>query len=321
MRARLDLEGLPVTDSIEFLRDRMRNAPVPLALEPHSHAAVIARTRAAELGGVHMLSTTSEGADIVRTPRLARDSTRPSLMVSVIDRGTGAVIRDGRTMSLQPGDIGLYVTDQPYRLRFSPGAVRHTYQVPLDQLGLSRQIISDQILTAIHPDRAPAAAVSSFLRSAARSAPTATAQERAALEQPTVDLIRLLLTRPIADTATAREVAAMSLGTRIEEHVTSRRRDPDLSARSIAASFSISERYVYVILARRGIDLGDLLRTQRLESAVRLLEAHPAAELTIGMVAHRCGFSDHAHFSRAFRERFGVTPTQWRRRASASGDS
>ena len=34
----IDLEELPITDSIDFLRDRMLNAPVPLALEPHAHA-------------------------------------------------------------------------------------------------------------------------------------------------------------------------------------------------------------------------------------------------------------------------------------------
>lgn len=321
MRALLDLEGLPVTDSIEFLRDRMLRAPVPLVLEPHANEVVVARTRVAELGEVHLLSTKSEGADIIRTSRLAQDAARPSLMVSVVDSGIGAVIRDDNVLSLQPGDIGLYLTDHPYRLAFSPGALRHTYQVPLDHLDLPREVVADQLHAPIHADRAPTAAISAFLRSTARNSPTATADEQAALCRPTIDLIRLLLTRPIADTAIGREAAAKSLATRIAEHVSSRIGDPELSARSIAASFAISERYVYSILTRQGIDLGDLLRARRLESAVRLLEDPRSASMTIGAVAHRCGFSDHAHFSRAFREHFGMTPSSWRRRALTTGGS
>lgn len=315
MSAQLDLEGLPVTASIEFLLDRMLKAPVPLALEPHPNSDVIARTRVADLGSVHLLSTKSEGADIIRTPRLARDSARPSLMVSVVDNGTGTVIRGEHVMTLHPGDIGLYLTDEPYRLAFSPGAVRHTYQIHLEELALSRQFLADQLPNAIHPDRAPTAAVAAYLRSTARHAPAASAAEQAALHRPTVDLIRLLLTRPLAETPVGRQAAAASLATRIEEHVTSRLSDPELSARSIAASFSISERYVYSILARRGIDLGDLIRTHRLQQAIRMLEDPHVAGIRIAAVAYRCGFSDHAHFSRAFRAHFGITPSEWRRTA------
>jgi len=321
MGAVLDLEELPITDSIDFLRDRMLSAPVPLALEPHPGADLIARTRTADLGCVHVLSTMAQGADIVRTPTLARDSARPSLMVSVVDHGIGTVVRGERVMMLHPGEIGLYVTDEPYRLEFTPGALRHTYQVPLDELGLPRQLIADQLDVAVHPDRATTAAVSAFLRSTARNAPTATAAEQAALQSPTLELIRLLLTRPVAQTPTGREAAASSLATRVEEHVRTRLGDPELSARSIARTFSISERYVYSILARRGIDLSDLIREHRLENATRMLE-DPALDLmTIAEVAQRCGFPDHAHFSRTFRARYGVSPSGWRRDAIAGYES
>ena len=315
MGAILDLEELPVTDSIEFLRDRMLNAPVPLALEPRPDTDLIARTRTADLGCVHVLSTRSQGADVVRTPKLAHDSVRPSLMVSVVDHGIGIVVRGERVMTLHPGEIGLYVTDEPYRLEFTPGALRHTYQVPLDELGLPRQLIADQLDVAVHPDRATTAAVSAFLRSTARNAPAATTAEQAALQGPTLELIRLLLTRPVPQSPAGREATATSLATRVEEHVRTRLGDPELSARSIARTFSISERYVYSILSRRGIDLSDLIREHRLENAIRMLEDHALGLVTIAEVAHRCGFPDHAHFSRTFRARYGIAPSDWRRHA------
>ncbi len=180
----LDLDELPVSDSIEFLRDRMLTAPVPLDLEPHPDADVIARARVADFGSVHLLSTKSQGADIIRTPVLARDSTRPSLMVSVVETGVGLVEHGDRITEIRPGDIGLYVTDEPYVLRFTAGAVRHTFQIPLDDLALPRDLIADQIAHPIRPERVTTAAVSAFLLSTGRNAPDALALEQAALLQP-----------------------------------------------------------------------------------------------------------------------------------------
>lgn len=51
----------------------------------------------------------------------------------------------------------------------------------------------------------------------------------------------------------------------------------------------------------------------RLSNAQRLLDAQP--DLSISDVAYRCGFSDQSHFSHAFKDAFGMTPSQWVKRA------
>lgn len=53
----------------------------------------------------------------------------------------------------------------------------------------------------------------------------------------------------------------------------------------------------------------------RLGNAQHLLDSQP--QLNISEVAYRCGFSDQAHFGHAFQKAFGVSPTQWARRAKA----
>jgi AraC family transcriptional regulator len=50
----------------------------------------------------------------------------------------------------------------------------------------------------------------------------------------------------------------------------------------------------------------------RLQIAARKLDTDPS--LSVGSVAHNCGFKSHTHFTRMFRIRFGVTPLAWRRR-------
>ncbi|MGV9827207.1 MULTISPECIES: AraC family transcriptional regulator [unclassified Gordonia (in: high G+C Gram-positive bacteria)] len=320
MVAFLDLENLPVTDKIEFLRERMACAPVPLALDPHDGADVIAHSRVADLGRVHLLSTKAYGADVVRTESLIRNDTAPpALLVTVVESGTSLVVRHDHAMTLRAGDMGICLTNEPYRLRFTDGTHRHTYQIPLDGLDLPVDLIRRPLETPMIADRAITASVSAFLRTTARTAPDASEADKSSLERPIIDLIRLQLTRVVADTSCGRRAATMSLATRVEEYVLSRSSDPDLSAKSVAEAFSISERYVYKILARRGIDLGELIRSQRLESALRLLEDSRNDSMTVSMIAYRCGFHDHAHFSRAFRNRFGTTPSQWRRQSRHNG--
>jgi transcriptional regulator GlxA family with amidase domain len=50
----------------------------------------------------------------------------------------------------------------------------------------------------------------------------------------------------------------------------------------------------------------------RLERAHRLLADKRFEDVRIAEIAWNCGFSEPSHFSRRFRERFGVPPTSFR---------
>jgi AraC-like DNA-binding protein len=71
-------------------------------------------------------------------------------------------------------------------------------------------------------------------------------------------------------------------------------------------------RHLYTILGRSGIVLGEWIRAQRLEGCRRdLARTGPTAQ-TIAFIAHRWGFGDATHFSRTFREAYGMSPREWR---------
>lgn len=65
-----------------------------------------------------------------------------------------------------------------------------------------------------------------------------------------------------------------------------------------------------------GITPIEFLYAERLHNAARLLTVEPGTP--IAEVARRCGFPDQAHFTRRFRARHRVTPTQWRQRAGSA---
>jgi AraC-like DNA-binding protein len=86
----------------------------------------------------------------------------------------------------------------------------------------------------------------------------------------------------------------------------------DLSSEIIAGRHGISARYVRKLFEQEGNSFTRFLLTKRLTRVGRLLRDPRHGQLTIAQVAHNCGFNDISYFSRAFRRRFGATPTEFR---------
>ncbi|WP_292935338.1 helix-turn-helix domain-containing protein [Noviherbaspirillum sp.] len=94
----------------------------------------------------------------------------------------------------------------------------------------------------------------------------------------------------------------------ILEHIS----EPDLSAERIAQAFSMSRRSLYYLFDRMGETPHAYILGMRLEAARKSLADPREADKTITQLAYEFGFSDAAHLSRAFHERFGVSPSGWR---------
>jgi len=102
---------------------------------------------------------------------------------------------------------------------------------------------------------------------------------------------------------------------RIHQSLERRLDDPDLSPAEIAADVGVSERYLQKLMETAGASFSHFLRERRLLRAQADLTNPLAAHRSISEIAYAYGFSDSAHFSRAFRQRFGQTPREFRREA------
>jgi AraC family transcriptional regulator, positive regulator of tynA and feaB len=75
---------------------------------------------------------------------------------------------------------------------------------------------------------------------------------------------------------------------------------------------SVSRPYLDRLLARIGTTASQELWARRLSRAAEDLSTAAHRQRTILEVALANGFSDPAHFSRAFRKRFGQSPRSFR---------
>jgi AraC-like DNA-binding protein len=91
--------------------------------------------------------------------------------------------------------------------------------------------------------------------------------------------------------------------------------DPDLSLRRLADRNGVSPRYIQKLFAAAEDTFGHYLRSRRLERCRMDLGSPLCARLSISEICFRWGFNDSAHFSRAFRSRYGFSPREYRRAA------
>ncbi len=90
---------------------------------------------------------------------------------------------------------------------------------------------------------------------------------------------------------------------------------PELDVAEIARAAGCSRTRLYEAFAARGQTVMGVLRDIRLQRAQGLLTQ--SQRLNVGALAWRCGFADASGFSKLFRARFGLSPTEWHARALA----
>jgi AraC family transcriptional regulator len=88
---------------------------------------------------------------------------------------------------------------------------------------------------------------------------------------------------------------------------------PAPSLADVADIIGVHPMHLARLFRRRfGYSMGEFMRRRRIEWALTQLAD---GELTIGAIAVRAGFADHAHFTRTFVRLVGCTPTWYRNHA------
>src|SRR6201996_3693269 len=88
--------------------------------------------------------------------------------------------------------------------------------------------------------------------------------------------------------------------------------DPEISPVRIAQLEGISERYLQKLFGTTGDNFTHYLRERRLQRCWADLATPAEAHRSVSEIAFGYGFSDAAHFSRSFRDRFGLSPRAFR---------
>jgi AraC-like DNA-binding protein len=92
--------------------------------------------------------------------------------------------------------------------------------------------------------------------------------------------------------------------------------DPALSADRLAQALCMSRRALFLLFAEQGLTPTRMIQELRLERCRALLD-DPQQQNKIIAIALDHGFRDYVTFSRQFKARFGIAPSDFRKRAGA----
>jgi AraC-like DNA-binding protein len=97
----------------------------------------------------------------------------------------------------------------------------------------------------------------------------------------------------------------------IEDHL----REPTLTAESVAEGVHLSSRHLRTIFSASGEKVSAYILRRRLEECARKIKDPAWTNQTLMKIAFSWGFNSAAHFTRSFRDQFGVSPREYRRAA------
>jgi AraC-like DNA-binding protein len=313
------LDAVPAPLRPQALRDAFGQNPMPVQVRFRRTTDVRAAFATAALGRVRVERFSVQGVTGTALRELTTDDTavEPAITLHWLHRGALTVHHDDQAFSLTPRSMSFTSADLPLRMTQDHECVMTTITVPYQELRLPVSAIRAALNRPFDDSEPVAATVVALVDRLTTDLADAPDQPWEVMEQAVIGLMRALVLLTTGNERAARGPLAESLGERIVAYIDRHALDGSLDAAHIAAAHSISVRYLYLILRRREVSLGEHIRSRRLDHAAKLLSDPAAAHLSIAEIAYRSGFADQAHFSRTFGRRFDVPPREWRLRTTA----
>jgi AraC-like DNA-binding protein len=218
----------------------------------------------------------------------------------------------GRSVDLAPGEMTLVSSSEQARLTQLMEGIRWSIRIPHRQVADICRNVEDKIARRI-AKRGLSNLLLHQVETAQRFGPELDAATTHITAHYILDLVALSIGvgSDAAEIATNRGLAAARLDA-IKAEILRRLEKPDLRLEHIAGNHGVSTRYVQHLFEQRGESFVNFVLEQRLLSAYRLLRDPRSRMRKISDIAAAAGFSDISYFNRAFRRRFGATPTEIR---------
>ncbi|KQZ24310.1 helix-turn-helix domain-containing protein [Microbacterium sp. Root553] len=300
-----------VARNISEFRAAVSESFVPLQVSTSGADHFRGVIRGASVDEVHVNEVRATSHVVERTPELIARSDRSYFKLSLMLAGTGMLIQDDREAVLQPGDLAVYDTDRPYSLVFDDDFRTMVVMFPKHLISLPADMVGQLTAVRISGQGGLGGMVVPYLTQLAGNLEQLAGTTGARLAHSALDLVTTVFTRELG----LDEVSAdphRALVQRIRSYIDRNLASTDLGPASIASAHFISTRHLHGLFQEQGVTVSTWIRTRRLEQCRRDLLDPMLADRPVAAVAARWGFVDAAHFSRAFKTAFGISPSEYR---------
>lgn len=238
-----------------------------------------------------------------------------SVLVTFLMEGAGRLEQAGRVMDFGPGDITFRTTAQPSVITMLRPSRLMVLSVPVQRFfGAFDKLGRDFVPGRADARQALAMTARAHIDHVFPDLPSMQTSTAYFAEQALVALLAAAYCESVAAPEPGPDAEA-DRWLRLVAFIDANLGDASLSVDRIAAALKVSKRRIHRLFESRGQQYGTYLRRLRLQRARAELENDRLRHLSVTEIGLRNGFRDSSHFSRSFREHYGVPPSNHRQAA------
>ncbi len=267
--------------------------------------------------GSSQVTWTSLGSMDLSRPRA---QTAPFYSVAFSIRGQSTIVNDSRDVTLKPNAVFLIDSSRPTafhvnRPRSSAdgiSGVHDKFSIQLPAHMIRDRLGADRGFPPVRLNRTSAGAsvVWQFARALYDSGPALDESSASFLERQLCDLIAFCFS-PTAGAFSEDSTLLIAHRRRATQWIERHYADERISPQAIAAACGISVSYLHKFYRGTGRSVMEHVRDVRLDAAhAHLKQSRPTT--TISEIAYSVGYRSLSDFSRAYKQRFGYSPS-WTR--------
>jgi AraC family transcriptional activator of tynA and feaB len=317
MQKLFSTDGFHPRNRLNLWRETLSSRGLSFDLERLDEAPFQGKAEVVSIGSLHLTRLSQEAlrgevtSDMVR--RNGQDGT---LFVTFQLAGVLKSIRDDQSTVQRQGDLVVFQY-RPGVLATSPGCQSLYVELPRERL--ESMLGPARLYTSLTTgaDLASNTLARTFLHDLIRARHQLTPDAAERMAAIGVDLIVASIAERLAQDL-PRSIHGNVTVQRAKAYVQVNLSDPTLDPPQLAVAMGMSLRRLQELFHERGQHIADYIWHRRLQTAAERL-ADPACDhLGLGVLAYGCGFISQAHFSRRFKDRFGMTPSQYRQAATVT---
>ncbi len=294
----------------------VRKAHVAVATEVHGQPIQNFTCRELPFAKLELFDICIDPIAIYRRNRdIAQDANDDFLLATQIE-GTVLIKQGDTEFTHHPGGLSLMSAGEPY-------TVIHTQQSQRLILHIPNAIYKERILAhqkdrkfraRLMPPGGLVTIVHTMLKSLASEGDTFIESEQYTLAESLMELTAAILRSEADHDYEQQHRQQSALFRRTLEYMENNFMDSELSPEKIAQANGISMRYLHSLFHQAGISVSKWLWERRLKATREDLLDPNMSHMRVSEIAFRRGFNDPAHFSRAFKSRFDISPSGLRKR-------
>jgi AraC-like DNA-binding protein len=269
------------------------------------------------LGSLHLFHVAASAHRLERPVDVMQRSRNELIQLIVQRRGSATLSQAGRQLVLTPGMWTICDADRPFAMTSAEQGEQLIVLLPRDRLAMGSGLTA-HIVRGFGDASGTSRLLAGYLNSLFDEIDAVDESNCGELADMAAQLVRLALfeARHAAPPISMRETLCL----RVKDYVRRNVRDPALSIERVASSFGCTKRHLHKVFTGEEMTLSQFIWTERLERCREALSAQRLARHSITEIAFMWGFNNSAHFSKTFKERFGLPPGLFRERAAHMGE-